>query len=180
MDIAGTDESRYNEQTSHGANGTTEKAPMSKERAERELAALQQTIRRAEATLAEARDRALKLTHYIEVVQEYGKREGDLPHAAREQEAKPNGTIGSKVPKGGMSGRAVRECVEILRAQNRRIPTDRLLEMLQERGIRIGGDKPRNSLSGYLSRTPEVDSDRSAGGWGLKEWSASTNEELGL
>jgi hypothetical protein len=158
----------YNEEAEQLSNG---QEPMSTERAQRDLAALQQEIRRLELTLSEKRDRALKLEHYIEVSGEYAEGpSGPSATSNADDTTHPNGQAKPKAPKGGIGGRAVQECVTILRDKRQYMMTRKLHDLLQERGIHLGGDNPVGTLSSYLSRTPELVSDRTAGGWGLKEW----------
>jgi hypothetical protein len=73
------------------------------------------------------------------------------------------------MPKAEMSGRAVRECIAVLRERRQHIPTRQLYEIIQQRGIQLGGSTPVTSLSSYLSRTPGIIADRILG-WGLEEW----------
>jgi hypothetical protein len=74
-----------------------------------------------------------------------------------------------RIPHGGMSGRAVQECISILRETGKPIQTKTLFDMIQQRGVRLGGANPAQALSGYLSRTPGLIANRSAG-WSLEEW----------
>jgi hypothetical protein len=146
---------------------------MSAQQAEREFAALQHTIQRLESEISAARDRAMKLAHYIEMAREFGEGGvanpmGGSPNPTGESTNRPNGA-GSRMPKGGMSGRAVQECIAILRERKERIPLRKLYELIQQRGIHLGGKSPINSLSGYLSRTPGLTGDKTLG-WGLQEW----------
>jgi hypothetical protein len=144
---------------------------MSVQQAEREMAALQDTKQRLEAELSATTDRIIKLAHYVEIAREFGPTSSyPEPRAATDESAsKPNGASTAKAPKGGMSGRAVRECIAILRERKRRIPVRELNDLILQRGIRLGGQSPINSLSGYLSRTPGLIGDKTLG-WGLEEW----------
>ena len=113
----------------------------------------------------------MQLTHYTKISREFG---GQPSGASSESEEthKPNGA-NPRVPKGGMSGRAVQECIAILRERREHIPTQRLYELIQQRGIRLGGQSPVAALSGYLSRTPGVIADKMGRrGWGLEEWNS--------
>jgi hypothetical protein len=151
---------------------------MSIQRAEHELDALRREIERLDTRIDEARMRATKLQHYIEMAHEFGEAGQQMSSAyalPRINEAAP------KAPKGGVSGQAVQECIAILREHRKPIPTKHLLEMIQQRrGLKIGGRDPSQSLSGYLSRTPGVISDRKLG-WSLEEWQqsqGSTGDDL--
>jgi len=145
---------------------------MSAQQAEREMAALQHTVQRLEAELGAAKDRIIKLAHYVEIVREFGE---TLAQAGPlgESSGRRNGADGRpKAPKGGISGRAVRECIAILRERKERIPLRQLYELIQQRGIHLGGKSPINGLSGYLSRTPGLVGDKTLG-WALEEWGDS-------
>jgi hypothetical protein len=147
-----------------------QRAKMSVQRAERELIALQQDLQRLEAEITHKKDRATKLAHYVEIRREY-EREASSTEAGPEQTGespKPNGST-PRAPKGGASGRAVRECFAILRERKQPVPTRELHEILKQRGIHLGGISPVASLSGYLSRTPGLVADRTLG-WSLTEW----------
>jgi hypothetical protein len=149
-----------------------QRVKMSAQRAEREIAALQQTIQRLEAEIGEARERAVKLAHYIELAREFGEEPPGETSRAGESTHRPNGA-GGRVPKGGASGRAVQECISVLRERKQHIPTRELYEIIQQRGIQLGGASPIAALSGYLSRTPGVVADKlRRRGWGLEEWDA--------
>jgi hypothetical protein len=138
---------------------------MSVQRAERELAALKDEIRELEARIGKAKDRAIKLEHYVEMAVEFGGRGDEVPTPQR----RPNDGTRQRAPQGGMSGRAVQECMAILRERGGPVHTGELSRLITERGIRLGGQNPANALSGYLSRSPELVASRSMG-WSLKEW----------
>jgi hypothetical protein len=53
--------------------------------------------------------------------------------------------------------------------------TNELHSLIVDRGIRLGGKNPTLALSGYLSRSPELVSDRLRG-WSLQEWQADSNQ----
>jgi hypothetical protein len=143
---------------------------MSIQRAERELNDLQQEIERLDARIGEARSRAVKLGHYIEMAREFGEGgiAGTSAASTTHARTSSNGAR-QRTPQGGMSGRAVQECISILRENGKPIQTKKLFEMIQQRGVRLGGANPAQALSGYLSRTPGLIADRSAG-WSLEEW----------
>jgi hypothetical protein len=153
---------------------------MSIQRAERELADLRQEIPRLEAQLAGKRDRAQKLEHYVEVAREFSDgriKEPDASHAGTNGAAQihQEDTRANRAPRGGISGRAVQESIAIIRERNQGMQTKDLSALLESRGIRLGGKNPVGALSGYLSRTPEVVSDRIRG-WILKECAEHSNE----
>jgi hypothetical protein len=148
-------------------NETNEGRPMSIQRAERELVALQQEITRLDARIGEARSRAVKLGHYIEMAREFGDAGADVESATHG--AAPLNGARQRIPMGGMSGRAAQECISILRESGKPIHTKTLFEMIEQRGIKLGGANPLQALSGYLSRTPGLIADRSVG-WSLEEW----------
>ena len=54
--------------------------------------------------------------------------------------------------------------------------TSDLHALIVDRGITLGGKNPMQALSGYLSRTPELVSDRSRG-WSLLEWQEGSKQE---
>ena len=91
---------------------------MSIQRAERELTTLQQEIDRLDSRIGEARIRATKLQHYIEMAHEFGEATRPVDNAAAAASAlapaRPRGAD-PKAPKGGVSGQAVQECIAILR-----------------------------------------------------------------
>jgi hypothetical protein len=142
---------------------------MSIQRAERELAALQRELAQLDARIDEARSRSIKLAHYIEMAREFGEA-ADAPVARFNADAtfSANGTR-QRAPQGGMAGRAVQECISILREHRKPMHTKDLSEIIGQRGIHLGGANPLQSLSGYLSRTPGLLADRSVG-WSLEEW----------
>ena len=144
---------------------------MSVQQAERELVALHQEIARLDQQIGEAQERATKLQHYIEVATEF-ERGSDTVYASTSPGAvnvvQANGSRG-RVPQGGMSGRAISKSIAALRERGHPIPTTELLKIIEGRGVKLGGAKPVNALSGYLSRTPGLSADRTLG-WSLDEW----------
>ena len=149
---------------------------MSVQRAEQELAQLHREIGRIEERLSDMRARAIKLGHYVEMAREFG----DRPSARGNETA--SSTVRSaegreRAPKGGMSGRAVQECISILRERHEPMHTTELHALIVDRGIMLGGKNPAQALSGYLSRTPEAVSDRSRG-WSLLEWQEGSKQEV--
>ena len=156
--------------------------PMSIQRAERELVALQQEMDRLDVQIGEARSRAVKLGHYIEMAREFDDGGSAVATTVGSNAYKATATNDTRqrTPQGGMSGRAVRECIAMLREHGRPIQTGRLYELIQQRGVRLGGKNPAQALSGYLSRTPGLTADRSVG-WSLEEWQqpqGSTGDDL--
>jgi hypothetical protein len=157
-------------------NEANQGRPMSIQRAVRELLALRQEIERLDARIGEARDRAVKLDHYIEMAREFD--DGAAGEAASESgthRAESMNGSRQRTPQGGMSGRAVQECISILRESGKPIHTKTLFEMIQQRGVRLGGANPAQALSGYLSRTPGLVANRSIG-WSLEEWQKPEGE----
>lgn len=151
-------------------NEANQGRPMSIQRAARELLALRQEIERLDARIGEARDRAVKLDHYIEMAREFGNgAAGEAASESRTHRTESMNGSRQRTPKGGMSGRAVQECIAILRERRKPIHTKELSEMIGQRGFRLGGANPLQSLSGYLSRTPGLIANRSVG-WSLEEW----------
>jgi hypothetical protein len=150
------------------------RSAMSVQRAQQELAHLRQEIQRIEGRLLDMRARAIKLEHYIEMAREFGDRPSartnDTASSARSHDDR------ERAPRGGMSGRAVQECISILRERHEPIHTTELHALIVDRGIRLGGKNPAQALSGYLSRTPELVSNRSQG-WSLREWEAESGQE---
>src|ERR1700730_8898070 len=125
---------------------------MSIQRAERELVALQQESDRLDARIGEVRSRAVKLGHYIEMAREFD--DGAADEAAAESgmhRAESMNGSRQRTPKGGMSGRAVQECIAILRERRKPVHTKELFEMIGQRGFQFGGANPLQALSGYLS-----------------------------
>ena len=136
---------------------------MSVQLAERELVVLREEIERLDARIGEARSRAIKLEHYIEMAREFGG--SDMP-ASRQQSTTNQSR--QRTPQGGMSGRAVQECIAIIRERGQPVHTSELYRLIAERGVTLGGKNPAQALSGYLSRTPGLIADRSRG-WSLEE-----------
>jgi hypothetical protein len=145
---------------------------MSIELAERQLAALEREITVLDQRIGEARGRATKLRHYIEVATEFAGEPQSTNVAAITSPAVLNGEAKAwrpRVPQGGMSGRAINESIAVLRERGHPIRTNDLLKIIEDRGVRLGGAKPANALSGYLSRAPGLTADRTLG-WSLEEW----------
>lgn len=155
---------------------------MSVYKAQQELTALRQEIERLETRLNEARLRATKLAYYVEMAAEFGSdlpRSNEAPAARFDATPRFNASAdvnGSRprIPQGGMSGRAVRESIALLRERNHPLHTREIYEILEKRGITLGGTNPINALSGYLSRSPGLIADRSTG-WSLEEWGQPQN-----
>lgn len=147
---------------------------MSIDHAQRELTVLEQEIDRLDQRIGEARTRAIKLRHYIEVATEFASEQQSTNILATTSPVALNdGAKASRprAPQGGMSGRAVSESIAVLRERGHPIGTNDLLKIIEDRGVRLGGAKPANALSGYLSRAPGLTADRTFG-WSLEEWNA--------
>ena len=121
------------------------------ERAEADLIRAKVEVARLSAQLSAAESRVVKIEHYIEMARAYDSRE---PEDAR--------------PRNGGSP-LVQASVEIIRERGTRQLTRVLVEELEQRGHRIGGNNKITNLSGALSRSPLLSASRTEG-WGLKEW----------
>jgi hypothetical protein len=147
---------------------------MSREMAERDLATLRDEVSRLEAVILAKREEMTKIAHYIEMAEKYERGTQNRPEEGYADSAHMKRERGA--PRGGLSGRASRTSIDIIRRNGRPIKTRDLLEMLRKLDIEIRGKDPVVVLSGYLSRTDELVSDRKVG-WGLKEWSHPNREE---
>ncbi len=63
--------------------------------------------------------------------------------------------------------RAVREAEEIIRAAGKPVPLKELHDAIIQKGVKLGGERPQNTLSAYLSGSENVESIRK-GWWWLK------------
>ncbi|WP_132092870.1 HTH domain-containing protein [Caulobacter sp. BK020] len=124
-------------------------------KAEADLARAQAEIRRLEGQLQDARARAVKIAHYIEMAKLYESGASPLPETKR----------GS----GGRAVAAAQMAVEVLREERRPLHTRELLEALGKRGLVFDSQNPITNLSSALSRSDELIADRSTG-WKLREW----------
>ncbi|HYF08513.1 MAG TPA: hypothetical protein VD970_12890 [Acetobacteraceae bacterium] len=128
-------------------------------KAEADLRQVRSQIQRLEGQLAEARDRELKIRHFLEMASLYsggGQQQPSEPSANR---------------RGGASGEAVRSVIAALREAGRPMTTKELLRHLDEAGLSLRSAPGREvvNLSAYLSRAPELKNDRVLG-WSLAEW----------
>ena len=130
------------------------------ERAQNDLRKVLLEISRLDAQIQTLRVRADKVRAYIEMAQIY---EADVT---------------AELPKvrGGVSGAAVRAAVDAIRERGAPIHTRDLIDVLAAQGIQIGGSNPTANLSGFLSRSDELQNSR-ASGWGLSEWDESSDEQ---
>lgn len=129
--------------------------PMPMSKAEADLARANADVRRLEAQLEEARERAVKIAHYIEMARVYEAGESPIPQSKR----------GS----GGRAAAAAQMAVEILREKKRPLHTRDLLDEMNQRGLVFDSLNPVTNLSSALSRSGELIADRSTG-WRLVEW----------
>lgn len=77
---------------------------------------------------------------------------------------------------------AIRAAEEIIRSKGKPVSLERLYDEIIGRGIRLGGQRPQNTLSAYLSNGENLQSVRK-GWWWIKDmpipsplWSRPTNE----
>jgi hypothetical protein len=124
-------------------------------KAESDLARAQADVRRLEAQLLEARERATKIAHYIEIAKIYEAGVSPSPETRRGG--------------GGRSAEAARLTADILRERGEPMHTRQILAELARRGFVIDSLNPVTNLSSALSRSDELKSDRSMG-WSLAEW----------
>lgn len=66
----------------------------------------------------------------------------------------------------------VRATIEIIREQGSRQKIGDLVNALEQRGYRIGGQNKATNLSSSLCRSPKLSPNRTEG-WGLREWESS-------
>ena len=129
-------------------------------RAERDLQKVHADVARLEAQLSELKQKAVKISHFIEMLGVYGS--ADINEEVHANRSNPS------------ASKTVNAVVEILTENGRPMKTKELLEALALRGILIGGQIPANNLSGTLSKADIFQSDR-ANGWSLK---TSSDESL--
>lgn len=130
------------------------------DRARADLAKAEGDVKRLQAQLEDAKARATKLAHFIEMAELYDR--GIEPSTSR-------GT-------GGRSAEAARLAVEILKERGRPLHTRELLMELEQRGIVIHSANPVTNLSASLSRSPELKASRSHG-WSLAQWRPESRDE---
>jgi hypothetical protein len=139
-------------------------------RAEQDLSNLRKEIGDLEERLAAAREKAGKITVFLEMAQIYG---ANGESASRQPDAAPNaGDAADMQPLrflDGLAKSAAREVIAVLRERREPVQTKELLSVLRTRGIEIPGQNPVSNLSGYLSRSPDLLADRAVG-WSLREW----------
>lgn len=129
---------------------------MSIEKAKSDLAKLNMEINRLDMILTDARQRATKLRHYIEIAQTYEADQSVSSQAGRLGTPNKSATISSTVK-------------SMLESERRYIRTRDLVVELTKKGIDVGGSNPVTNLSGFLSRSEDLYNDRTLG-WGLAEW----------
>jgi hypothetical protein len=160
-------------------------------RAEQDLADTRREISTLESRLSDAKEKAIKISHFLELASVYGISNESAISRANELSASAHTSAGGGVksggnaelslrpaqsaPKSGISGKAVRETLVLLRERREPIRTRDLVAILRARGIEVGGKDPVVNLSGYLGRVPELIASRSVG-WALREWAESKQE----
>jgi hypothetical protein len=125
---------------------------VSVERATKDLNKTRLEVTRLEAQLTDARNRALKLEHYLEMAKVYD--------AAQEVDAEKS--LDAKL-------NVTEQVIEILRALQRPAHTRQLVDELAKLGTVIKGENPANNLASTLSRSKLLESSRTEG-WRLVEW----------
>lgn len=138
------------------------------DRAKADMMRLEQEEARLVARLSEIRAQKQKIANFIEMAGAYGIGGGQLIASVSAASIPPRS---SSIPRSsGGAGAVITEAVrQHLREVRRRVSTVDLLDVLGAKGIQVGGDKPRNNLSGILSRAEGLTNDR-VRGWGLSEW----------
>ncbi len=139
-----------------GRNGHGNPAMTPLEKAKADLAKTRSERSRAEMLVKQLEIRQSKIEAYIEMAALYESDE-IAAEAAR--------------ARNGIAASAVRATVDMLTEHKARIHTRDILKALQDKGITIGGNNPAGNLSGFLSRSDELDNSRSEG-WGLASWGA--------
>jgi hypothetical protein len=127
---------------------------VSVERAEKDLSRAKSDVARLEAQLTDARSRATKLEHYIEMARLYDAASSDGGAKPNRVTPKPNATT---------------VAIEILRREGKPLHTHVLLDELAKQGIHISGINPPGNLASTLSRSDLLESSR-VEGWRLVEW----------
>ena len=132
---------------------------MSLARAEADLVSARNDVKRYENLLENARQRVLKIEHYIEMARLYSGGSDDEEN------------VYSRRQRSGVSGSAVTEVIAHLRDVGRAVKTRDLVPILKAKDIRVSAlqDREVTVLSGYLSRAPELVGNRTEGWW-LAEW----------
>lgn len=124
-------------------------------------------IERAKADLVKMQAELTKLQQRIEKVRAY------IEMAALYESAENGDAV--RASRGGTSNAVSRAAVEFIRQHKQRMHTRPLMEALMEQGVHIGGTNPAANLSAVLSRTDELNSNRTLG-WGLVEWGDGPDE----
>lgn len=135
---------------------------MAHTQARSDLARLQGEIKRLENQLLVAKEKAQKLTHYIEMSELYDA--GKAPLSSSSQH------------RGGRSAAAADIAVSIITERGHPVHTRELLEELEKRGVTFDTTNPVTNLSSALSRSPLLVGNRSEG-WSLTEWKESRRTE---
>ena len=143
---------------------------MSVDRAREDLESLEKASAQLRTRLAEIEARAAKVRAYIELAEEYCGIHAEADSRAESQTPRTRGRPGS--PSGprssaGIVARAQDVALQILRLENRPIPTRELLPLLTQRGVVIGGNLPASNLAGMMSRFDAVKSSKE--GWMLAD-----------
>lgn len=140
-------------------------------KAKSDLEAVRREIAQLEAKLRNAKDREVKISHYIEMSELYGgERATDSLGSETSQRQRRTSSATSNV------NDAVTACINYLREVKHPVKTKDLLKMLQDRGIDVGGQNPVTNLSAMLSRSEGLQADRTVG-WSLCEASQKDDEE---
>lgn len=128
---------------------------MSATDAQADLMRAENEIRKLVDALASARERALKLRHYIEL-QELYQSGGSL-------------SGGTRAANSGRAAEIADAAKRVLKREGRPTKTPRLVNELGRDGVRMPSDNEKGYLSSVLSRASGIVSDRSRG-WMLSEW----------
>ena len=128
---------------------------MSIAKAQAELHRVNREVMKLETQLTMARDRAMRLEHYIEVATQYEK-DGDDAGNAETDDRRPRSN-------------AVSHTIRILEEAGVPLTIHDILQELGKAGIVIGGQNPVTNLSSSLSRSDELENIRGQG-WSLTKW----------
>ncbi|MBE9603983.1 hypothetical protein IAI18_03840 [Acetobacteraceae bacterium H6797] len=135
---------------------------MSRSRAEADLAAIRKEIQKYELLLNNAREKATKIEHYIEIQNHYEEVESGINFLEKSPDYE-----NKKRPTRGISAEAVDFVIETLKKHARPMQTRELVEILDKKNIKVSNndEKAVTVLSSYLSRTPELINQRNLGWW---------------
>jgi len=133
------------------------KKSVSVERATKDLSRARTEINRLEVQLIDARNRAQKLEHYLEMLKFYGPVDGEPEPEKPPSDGRLNVTD---------------QVIELLRGAGQPMHTRALVDQLAKKGTVIKGDNPTGNLSSTLSRSKALESSR-LDGWSLVEWKQS-------